>query len=676
MKRRVAPVSLPVLTSFAAGIILALTGCGSNGSGAQSTTSTSGSSSTTSSGGLTLASTTTSLDSSVPSSAAALISQVVSAVDAKPLGSSLSIPSDGTGFSTPVFAVDQNGNLLLAALSSSQSATTQFSATSTAETLAVTALGVSGLTTSQLISSVEAAPSFSTFVSDVQTALSQGASPTTSQSVAQDLATVLSQTVTGAYQQSPVKPFAVNPRTVLPTETVTPPLPFPILGAPIASLPTVDSVYVASVNGIPSANVGSLNVINTLPIAFAVSSADTSGNTLSSAQTLPAYTVASSVLSNLYSNLTQNGSVTTSTAPTPATIAGNGQDFVVKVDTTPTGVQNLDNAVADALQFALSQAFDLYGTKTPGLSACTQTAAQAIVQLMITTLTTTIGSATATPAQLGQAMVTALTPQVITGAIQSVIKCTGSSATSIASSAVIQTAITTMKEFLNPYWETIQLAYTWGSTIYAATIPITELAATWYYWDTSVNVNVCETNGQLNPCGQNFSITTPIQFSSSSSTGGVCSQDTVSINLTQFSMTVGQEPNGSYFLAGNEFSVLSATANAVATVTSYDVVKNGLSSCGTTPNVTTYNYVYDLSNVHTTTASGVTGVTEIDLTSGGNNSNFIDIYPEFNYYSCPSGTQNKLCMQAGFNMGGTPAPWASGSWYFSGNGDSLTAVSQ
>jgi hypothetical protein len=467
-----------------------LEGCGGHPGDNGISTSSSG---PTSAPALTTSTTATSLDSSVPSSAAALVSQVVSVVDAKPLGSALSIPSDGTGFSTPIFAVDQNQNLILAALSSSQTSTTQFSAKSTAETLAVTTLGVSdGVTASQLISAIDAAPSFSTLVSDVQTALSEGASPLTSQSVAQDLATVLRDTVTGAYQQSTVKPFAVHPQAALPTETAAPPLPFTVLGLQ-GSL--AGSVYIASNN-----TDGSLNIMNTFPIAFAVSSRDTSGSPLGNTETLQAYSLASSVLSNLYNK-------TLSASPTPAKVTGNGQKFVVTVDATPREAQNATKALGDTLQFVLSQAFNMSTTKYSGLSACSQTAAQAIMDPVITSLTTSIGSATATPEDFGKALKSALTTQAVTGAVESIIKCTASTASDVAVSTVIQTAVTTtMKAFLAPYWEIIQLAYTTGSTIYAASGPVTEIGTTYYYWNKSVDVNVCETNGQLGSCTPQLSL--------------------------------------------------------------------------------------------------------------------------------------------------------------------------
>ena len=471
-----------ILLAFMSCAACLLEGCGGRPGDNATSTSSSGS---TSAQALTTSTTATSLDSSVPSSAAALISQVVSVVDAKPLGSALALPSDGTGFSTPIFAVDQNQNLILAALSSSQTATTQFSATSTAETLVVTTLGVSdGVTASQLISAIDAAPSFPTLVSDVQTALSQGASPLTSQSVAQDLATVLRDTITGAYQQLSVKPFEVHPQAALPTETATPSLPFTILQGSLAG-----SVYIASVN----AGDGSLNIINTFPIAFAVSSKDTStpANTLSNTQTLQAYSLASSLLTNLFNNKTL------STSPTPAKVTGNGQKFVVTVDATPTEAQNATKAIGDTLQFVLSQAFNMSTTKYSGLSACSQTAAQAIMAPVIASFT-----ATTTSEDFGKALASALTTQVVTGAIQTIIKCTGTTASDVAASTVIQTAAsTTMKAFLAPWWEVIQMAYTAGSTIYAAKGPVTEIASTYYYWNKSVDVNVCEANGQLTSCG-------------------------------------------------------------------------------------------------------------------------------------------------------------------------------
>jgi hypothetical protein len=87
-----------------------------------------------------------------------------------------------------------------------------------------------------------------------------------------------------------------------------------------------------------------------------------------------------------------------------------------------------------------------------------------------------------TSEDFGKALRSAMTPQAVTLAIQGILKCTGSTASNVAASTVIQTAASTaMKAFLAPWCEALQLAYTAGSTIYAASGPVTEIGATYYY---------------------------------------------------------------------------------------------------------------------------------------------------------------------------------------------------
>jgi hypothetical protein len=240
---------------------------------------------------------------------------------------------------------------MLAAMAGSQN--TQLSAKSTAEALAIISLGITGGTTSQLTAAIDAAPSFPTFVSDIQAALSHGTSPLASQDVVKDMAAVLSDALTNAYQQQSTKPFVVQPHTTsLGTESATSPLPFQILG-PSSSFKTLASVYIDNLS-----SDGGVNLKNTLPITFFASSTGTSENRIDQGQTLQAFDLASNLLLHL------------STSPPVTKIAGNGQKFVVTVDTSKTDQANLTQTATDIILLVISQVIDKTVNRTPSLQGC------------------------------------------------------------------------------------------------------------------------------------------------------------------------------------------------------------------------------------------------------------------------------------------------------------------
>lgn len=475
-------VSRAVLAVCAASL---LWGCGSGTSNTTAASSTPPPTPPATSPSLTLSTTTTSADSSVPSAATAVVTSVVSATDSKPLGSALSIPSDSTGFSTAVFAVDTNGNLLLAALTNS--ATTVLNAKSTAETLAVLNLGLppDGVTAAQLTTSIDAVPSFATLVADIQASLAQGASPTNSQSVATDLATVLSNTLSSLYQQQSPAPFVVDPQTgahphtALPTETATG-APFQILGLS-PSLPSLFSVYIDSASGD-----GGVNLKNTMPIAFAASSKDASGAPIDTGETLGEY----SLLASLWNNLLHLK--LSLTPPTPTEVKGNGTNFVVTVDQTPTEQTNLANAFAETSEVLLSKALDISVKNYPELESCALKGGQQIADAVLGANITI-----ATSADLSAALAKTLTVGLFQGVVQSIISCTSST---LSASTVVKAFLANSAQYLAPVLGQFKLAYEFANNVYAASGPASKFAATWYYWNTSVAVDVCETGNQIGPC--------------------------------------------------------------------------------------------------------------------------------------------------------------------------------
>jgi len=483
-----------MLTLFLVSVALVLSGCAGSGGGSQSSTTTT---SPSSPGGLTLSSTTTSLDNTVPSSVTGLISEVLSTADSKPLGSSLSIPSDSTGFSTPIFAVDKNQNLMLAAMAGSQN--TSLNAKSTAEVLAILSLGITGGTSSQLTAAIDAAPSFPIFVADIQTALSQGTSPLASQNVVKDIAAVLGDALTNAYQQQSTKPFVVQPRTTsLGTASATSPLPFQILG-PFSSFKTLASVYIDSLS-----SDGGVNLKNTLPIAFFASSKGSSGNMIDQGQTLQAFDLTSNLLLHL------------STSPPATKIAGNGQKFVVTVDTSKTDQANLTQTATDIILLVINQVIDKTVSSAPGLQGCAADGAKKIVSA-VSTANASIFAATATGTDVAASLAASMTTDLVSGIVKSAISC----APELAASAVYQTAVSNLTKYLVPYLGALKLAY----TVYGLSGPATEFAATFYYWNQSVDVNVCEANGQLSACLSQVSLkvvwtTTPLPQSNSDAWDG------------------------------------------------------------------------------------------------------------------------------------------------------------
>jgi hypothetical protein len=458
------PLSRFSLNLLLIGFTCLFESCG-GGNGSGGTTSTPTPISSPPSPSLTTSTTMTALDSSVPSTIAGLVSEVDSAADSKPLGMSLSIPSDSTGFSTPIFALDKNQQLLLAAMSGSQN--TLLSATSTAEVLAILNLGISDApTTSELTTTIDATPSFPALVTDIQAALSQGISPLHSQNVVKDLAFVLSDVAANLYQQETIKPFSVHPAISQSTETAAPPLPFQILGSS-SSLKVLGAVYIDSLD----ASSDAVNLKNTLPIVFFASS----GNGIASGKTLPAY--------DLFSVLVNRGT----TSPQATSIAGSAQKFVLTIDTSMTDQQNLTQSLTDLIVFTIGKVTNAKPAQMTGLPSCAQKGAAQIVNSVVAANSQIFGVA-ATGADLSTALAATMTSSLVAGIAKSTLQC--------AAPELGLTVLTNLSKYLIPFLDVIVASIEAAS---AAAI-VSELVATRYYWNESVAVNVCVANGQLTTC--------------------------------------------------------------------------------------------------------------------------------------------------------------------------------
>jgi len=246
--------------------------------------------------------------------------------------------------------------------------TTAMSAKSTAEVFAILAIGTPSIPSSQMTAYVDAAASFPTLVADIQIALQNGTLPLSAQNIQADLATVLGDTISYVYQQQTTKPFVARPESILPTETATQPLPFQIIG-PFPSLKTVASVYIDSPNGD-----GGVNLKNTLPISFSASSRDLTENSIDNGETLPSFDLVSNILVHL------------TTSPTATKVSGNGQNFVVTLNTAQTDSANVTKLVTDIILQAINLAIDRKITDSVNLQSCAGKGANQIVSAVTTVM--------------------------------------------------------------------------------------------------------------------------------------------------------------------------------------------------------------------------------------------------------------------------------------------------
>jgi hypothetical protein len=435
---------------------------------------------------LTTTMTTPALDATVPATTAANIAQVLSSADSQPVGTPLAIPTSSVGFPTPLFAVDSGGKPLLAAYATS--GTTTLSASSTATTLVTLTLGLptTSLSYSQLTQDIQKASDYSTLATDIQASLSTGTSPLDSQTVSQDVANVVNEVLTVvAPQPSSATASAAHPsasshlfrqqhaHTSLPPENAAPPLPFQILG-PFAWLPTFYSVYIAS----PTSQ-GGVNLINTMPIQFHASSQDKNSNAIDGGETLPAADIIFGLVP---------------LKPQAVGIQGNGQTFTVTVDETDLATQkvNVNQVLTDWLIFAIGQVTNI-NANLPGLQACAQQGSKELLNAIINA-NTSIFIPLSTGADVAQSVAVALSGNIMFSALKTVITC---SAPGIAASAAASAAIANLAKFVVPLsgvWKVLQF-------VASASGPLTETGLMFYYWNDSQDVNVCEDNGSLAPCG-------------------------------------------------------------------------------------------------------------------------------------------------------------------------------
>jgi hypothetical protein len=215
---------------------------------------------------------TVTLDAAVPQALGAQVAAVLSPMGAASApGTSLAVPtsSNGTASESMVLAVDAGNNILLASVTGPGASTT-LSADSTALVLARLALGTPAATVNpaQINAAIRAGAGWPNLVTQVQQAAAAGTSPATSTAVYDALLTLLGQI--GPVAQGPMTPMhgRVHP---LAAPVVTPSVTTP---APYTLNAQLWSGYRLAVVGAQGQGV---EVSNTMPITWALASADTDG---------------------------------------------------------------------------------------------------------------------------------------------------------------------------------------------------------------------------------------------------------------------------------------------------------------------------------------------------------------------------------------------------------------
>jgi hypothetical protein len=414
-----------------------------------------------------------------------------------------------------------NQNLMLAAFASPQS--TAMSAKSTAEVFVVQSLGtpMDAAITLQLIATIDAVPSFTLLVSDIQASLSSGTSPLLSQNVATDLSNAIADTMSAGYSQQSTMQFSARPRSV--TQSAAPPLPYQIIG-PFATLPTLYSVYIDTVN---TGN-GGVNLKNTMPIAFVASSQDSSGNQIANNVSLPGF----DIVDDLFNNQ--------SVLPQAVAIAGSGESFVLDISEIQTEQSNLTNGLADLSVFLLAQALDMKVSSSPQLQSCATSGAKTLVNALISANSTLI-TTTATGAQLSTTMVVTLSAQLVSGVVSTIVQC---ARPDLIGGSVVSSVVQNLTKYLVPYLGEAAIVWKVASVASSARGPLTELGETIYYWNTSTAVNVCETGGQLGTCPRTMTLTVTWTVTPITATGW-SGTDQLTISSGQLTYTGSLELGGS-----------------------------------------------------------------------------------------------------------------------------------
>jgi hypothetical protein len=428
--------------------------------------------------------TTTSLAPDVPAIAAQAITQVLSSADVQPVGTALTIPTNSVGISTPIFALDANQNLILAAYANS--ASTTLSATSTATVLTLFTIGLippTGPTFAQVVQDVQSTAGFAPLVAAITTSITAGTPPLQSPAVTQAVAVVVNQSypLIAAQTTAPVAAAAqIRAAAVIPPTQVTTMLPFQIFG-PSATFPRVQSVYVSSAAG----GVGGVNLVNSMPIAWSAGSTDQNGGTLDAGKTLGAV---NPILALVF-------------PPFGVTVSGNGQEFTLTVaQTAATRDANVKQSIADLLGFLIGQ----LGFKSANIPTCTLSATNNVLTAAGSTFETLlINEPTGVKASL--LLSGSLAASIVNNGIKEALNCALPAA--LSQSADLKLLVQ-LGAWVNPtttIWKTISAAVSFAG-------PANETAVMFYYWNASQSVGICEAASTVVNCAASFQIASPANF--------------------------------------------------------------------------------------------------------------------------------------------------------------------
>lgn len=219
---------------------------------------------------------TITLDSSVPASAYSTINAVVSPLDSEPFGTPLYVPISASGGETVVLAVDSNQNIILAAMTGTNSA--NLSTTSTALALVRLTLGAlpSQAVASQLDAAIENTAEFPNLVSKVSAALASNTPPGNSAAVYSSIGTIAAQ-----LPQPVVTAIQTEAHTAVHAEGVPGPVANPSVTTPLPfTLMSISSGIPQKVAVTDATQAGDVQVSNSTLIAWALASAKTSGQNI------------------------------------------------------------------------------------------------------------------------------------------------------------------------------------------------------------------------------------------------------------------------------------------------------------------------------------------------------------------------------------------------------------
>lgn len=284
------------------------------------------------------------IDSSVPAAATAAIKNYVTPVDLQAANATIQLPVSSAGGESMVYAVDANNNIILAALTTSASAT--LSANTTALALVRLSLGALPASTSvsQLNSAIEATAAYQALVSAISTALAAGNSPSTQSAVFNAILNVLFQIPTSALPVAAAERRSMAVEANLGTSATVPPYT-------LYAMPTLLGQSTGSVIITDATDTGGVTLANSTAITWSLSSASTGGTSItcaspgaSSSSINPDCSIqinATNLQNNIFSS------------PSTATVPGNGDAFNLTLE------QNAISRTANVLQIG-EDAFSVF----------------------------------------------------------------------------------------------------------------------------------------------------------------------------------------------------------------------------------------------------------------------------------------------------------------------------